>query len=387
MRRRVTVLIVALLAAGAPARAADPDHEAELERARAELARLGREVERRGAAQDAARDALARADRALTRATRTLDAARRERDAADAALAVLEKQVAASQRNLGAERRALARTLRVVWQTRHESRLKLLLSGGDPADLARRMVYQRHLAQAGAARVETLAGALADLADQRAALAEQRTRAEALRARHAAATADLAEAHAARAEALAEAGQALDSARARERRAQADAARLSALIAGISARQKPAAPLARALAPPDFSGVLGTFRSQRGRLPWPVPGRVAARFGQMRASGQTRWQGTLIATAPGTPVRAVHAGKVVYADALRGFGLLVIVDHGGGYLSLYGYNAALHRAAGEEVKPGDVLAEVGAGLVDPDGLYFEIRAAGKPVNPGDWCRG
>jgi murein hydrolase activator len=78
---------------------------------------------------------------------------------------------------------------------------------------------------------------------------------------------------------------------------------------------------------------------------------------------------------------------VVYADALRGFGLLVIVDHGGGYLSLYGYNSAVHRAAGDTVRPGDVLADVGGGLTVPDGLYFEIRANGRPVDPARWCRG
>jgi septal ring factor EnvC (AmiA/AmiB activator) len=128
------------------------------------------------------------------------------------------------------------------------------------------------------------------------------------------------------------------------------------------------------------------FAKLRGQLAWPVPGKLAARFGEIRA-GSVRWNGLLVATERGTPVRAVYQGRVAYADVLPGLGLLLIVDHGNGYLSLYGYNDRLYKSAGAEVKAGEVVAAVGdsGGRAQPE-LYFEIRRAGKPVDPAAWFK-
>ena len=128
------------------------------------------------------------------------------------------------------------------------------------------------------------------------------------------------------------------------------------------------------------------FTRLRGQLNWPVSGQLVARFGDARAGG-VRWDGVLVATERGTPVRAVCAGRVIYADWLPGLGLLAIVDHGDGYLSLYGHNDRLLKAAGETVAAGDTIAAAGdsGGSSRPE-LYFEIRKAGKPVDPRPWFR-
>nr|VFJ53058.1 MAG: Septal ring factor EnvC, activator of murein hydrolases AmiA and AmiB [Candidatus Kentron sp. FM]VFJ56346.1 MAG: Septal ring factor EnvC, activator of murein hydrolases AmiA and AmiB [Candidatus Kentron sp. FM]VFK11180.1 MAG: Septal ring factor EnvC, activator of murein hydrolases AmiA and AmiB [Candidatus Kentron sp. FM] len=129
------------------------------------------------------------------------------------------------------------------------------------------------------------------------------------------------------------------------------------------------------------------FRNLRGRLEWPTVGLLLNDFGAKRDVGGLRWQGVRIAANTGQPVRAISHGRVVFADWLRGFGLLLIIDHGNGYMSLYGQNQSLYKQPGEQVETGEVIAGVGnSGAQGADGLYFEIRHQGRPRNPALWCR-
>jgi murein hydrolase activator len=139
----------------------------------------------------------------------------------------------------------------------------------------------------------------------------------------------------------------------------------------------------------DGASYGGAFSSARGKLPWPVNGRLLARFGDARGSdARAKWDGVMIGASPGTQVRAVHGGRVVFADWLRGAGLLVILDHGNGYLSLYGHNQSLLKSAGDIVKAGEAISTVGdSGGQDSAGLYFAIRQQGRPTDPSQWCRG
>lgn len=127
------------------------------------------------------------------------------------------------------------------------------------------------------------------------------------------------------------------------------------------------------------------FGKLRNKLPWPTARKIRAKFGSRR-EGPIRWNGVLLSTQSGTPVRVIHPGRVVYADWLRGYGLLTIVDHGDGFLTLYGNNQSLMRQVGEWVSLGEVLALAGdSGGNKESGLYFEIRQNGKPINPDKWC--
>jgi septal ring factor EnvC (AmiA/AmiB activator) len=127
------------------------------------------------------------------------------------------------------------------------------------------------------------------------------------------------------------------------------------------------------------------FAQLKGKLSWPVQGRIAGDYGQSRGAGPVKWNGVLLEAPAGTAVRAVYYGRVAFADWLQGLGLLVIVDHGGGYMSLYGHNASLLKESGDWVEPGESIAQVGdsGGQARP-GLYFEIRLNGEPVNPNPW---
>lgn len=131
----------------------------------------------------------------------------------------------------------------------------------------------------------------------------------------------------------------------------------------------------------------GAFASAKGKLPWPVEGRVQHGFGERRAGGHLQWHGLFIAAKEGAPVTAVHPGRVAFADWLRGFGLLTIVDHGAGYMSLYAHADVIYKQVGDWVEGGEIIATAGrsGGQTDP-GLYFEVRSKGTPINPRGWLR-
>jgi len=129
------------------------------------------------------------------------------------------------------------------------------------------------------------------------------------------------------------------------------------------------------------------FSNLKGKLPWPTQGRVLKRFGSSRVANKMRWEGLLIDSAEGDPVKAVHYGQVVFSDYLRGHGLLLILDHGGGFMSLYAHNQALFKELGEWVNSGDTIASVGSSGGQKDAaLYFELRYKGKPTDPQRWLR-
>lgn len=143
----------------------------------------------------------------------------------------------------------------------------------------------------------------------------------------------------------------------------------------------------------DFSNISaaaagGDFSSLKGQLPWPVKGKLVNKFGSARAeSAESIWDGVLIDAGEGTEIRAITSGKVVFSDWLRGYGLLIIIDHGKGYMSLYAFNQSLYRQMGDWVNVGEVIASVGqSGGRSRSGLYFGIRNKGKPVDPLEWCR-
>jgi septal ring factor EnvC (AmiA/AmiB activator) len=139
---------------------------------------------------------------------------------------------------------------------------------------------------------------------------------------------------------------------------------------------------------PEAELVQEAIGKRRGQLGWPLPAvRLTERFGSPKGDGGQRWDGVLIAAPEGAEVHAVHPGRVVYANWLRGFGLLMIVEHEDGYMTLYGHNQTLLKESGEWVAAGDPIALSGmSGGLRSGGLYFAIRHRGKPLDPVKWCR-
>jgi len=128
------------------------------------------------------------------------------------------------------------------------------------------------------------------------------------------------------------------------------------------------------------------FVSQKGFLPWPVRGKFLNHYGESKNYGDLKWNGVLIQADLGTPVQAIGHGRIAFSDWLQGFGFITIIDHGEGYMSLYGHNESLFKQAGDWVQSGEVIATAGdSGGQLISGVYFEIRSRGKPVNPAKWC--
>ena len=285
--------------------------------------------------------------------------------------------VAAQQRGREAEvadmRAGLAQQMRTAYMIGREEPLKLLLNQQDPARAGRMFVYYSYFGRARAGVITAIDTDIRTLAGLDAQLAADEQRLEALQS---AAADEVTQLQTARAQRDA----ALVAIKAESRNSAQMLQRLQGQQAALTALLRD---LKRALQPfPSDAG--GAFGSLRGRLAWPVGGHLAARFGQVRAGG-VKWDGVLIDTDRGADVRAVYRGRVIYADWLPGLGLLTIIDHGDGYLSLYGHNDRLYRAVGDTVAAGDVIAVSGdSGGTSRPQLYFEIRKAGRPVDPGPW---
>jgi septal ring factor EnvC (AmiA/AmiB activator) len=166
--------------------------------------------------------------------------------------------------------------------------------------------------------------------------------------------------------------------------------RMRGLISSLSASEKTLSvdaeqPKQLSTSTPNTNDANADFLSLKGKLPWPVAGKLAHKFGSARTEGT--WDGVLIDANEGIDIKAVTRGKVVFAEWLRGYGLLVIIDHGQGYMTLYAFNQSLYKQLGDTVEAGDVIASVGqSGGRNKAGLYFGIRSKGVPIDPIEWCR-
>ncbi len=128
------------------------------------------------------------------------------------------------------------------------------------------------------------------------------------------------------------------------------------------------------------------FAAQKGKLPWPAKGSFLSKFGQPKNQGDLKWNGVLIKADFGTPIKVISHGRVAFSDWLQGFGFITIINHGDGYMSLYGNSESLFKQTGDWISAGDVIATAGdSGGQPQSGIYFEIRSRGKPVNPAKWC--
>jgi septal ring factor EnvC (AmiA/AmiB activator) len=288
----------------------------------------------------------------------------------------LSAERASQQRALGQERQALAGELRAAYLIGRAEPLKLLLAAQDPLRSARLFAYYGYLGRARAREISDIEQHVQRIDGLDAELAQQQTELANLKGAQQAQLQQLERSRNERRKVLAS----LESeARTREQ----NLARLKTQQADLERLLSQLGRSLKTVPPPD---IVSAFGRLRGQLVWPVAGRITAAFGDTRASG-VKWDGVVVATERGAPVKAVSSGRVVYADWLPGLGLLAIVDHGEGYLSLYGHNERLYKAAGESVAAGEVIAAAGdsGGRPEPE-LYFEIRREGRPVDPRPWFR-
>jgi septal ring factor EnvC (AmiA/AmiB activator) len=348
--------------------------ERELEQVRDKISDLKKSLDRSATDRDRLTAELQEAEVEISEKRIRLKELERERDFSTRRKAELDAQLARREAELDEESRELATQVRAAYMSGSQEKIKLLLNQRDPATIGRLMAYYGYLSEYRSENIEVVTAAIRDLAQLHSQVAAEEAR--------------IAELAKARYDELSKLGLAQD-------KRKALLASLKERISGqgreverLAAQEKD---LSRLIA--ELTSILSDypisseapFTTHKGRLTWPVAGTLTHDFGQPRVAGQLKWNGVVLAAPRGKEVRSVYHGRVEFADWLAGMGLLVIVNHGEGYMTLYGYNETILKNTGDWVAPGDVIATVGdsGGQARP-GLYFEIRKGTQPINPRQW---
>ena len=348
--------------------------EQELEEVRRQISELKESMDRRASERDRITTELQAAEVTISEKRIALTEIQRRRSYSENRKAELERAIAEREAVLEVELAQLGRQVRAAYTSGGQQRVKLLLNQQDPAALGRQLKYYEYLSRYRANNIEVVNENLAELSTLRADVATEAASLTRLANSREAELAELTTAQNRRRELLASLN-----------------ARLSSEGDAIDRLAEQEQDLARLIA--ELASILSDypitseepFTALKGQLTWPVAGQLLHDYGEARGAGQITWKGVVVSAPRGREVRAVYHGRVVFADWLAGMGLLVIVDHGEDYLTLYGYNETLLKSPGDWVAPGDVIATVGdSGGQPQSGLYFEVRRGSTPVNPKGW---
>jgi septal ring factor EnvC (AmiA/AmiB activator) len=361
-------------------------------------------------------DELRQSERAISNAMRQLRQLESERERAQTELQTLSQQADATTLRIREHQEHLGRAMKGAYQRGQGDALKLILNGADPNQAARDLRYLAHLSRAQHAMIETLRADLAQLIALQQKTEQKTSELTQLQVAREAEQKTLLAENLAREQMLQKLSAQIQQQRREISSLQRDersltqlVERLNRLMAQQAAREAARARAAqqakksqggekggagqqrRAVAvnteTPVAFGTDRPFSGLKGSLRLPVAGELMNRFGAPREGGGVSWKGLFIRAAEGTAVKAIAAGQVVFSEWLRGFGNLIILDHGEGYMSLYSNNESLYKQVGERVQPGDAIATVGNSGGQPDtGLYFEMRHQSRPVNPLLWVK-
>ena len=408
------VVLVLAFAAVAPAPAqSQREAEKKLQRLRGELKDIARERRKLEDARGEAARKLRQADEQVGKSSRSLSETMTSLQREEAALIQLQQQRDDMRQRLASQREQLTALVRASYQMGSDAPLKVLLSQDRVADATRALAYHRYLQGDRARRITSLGTELKaldelerDIAARRAQLDatrnQQRAKIETLtkdRKTNAALTADLDKRYqdrSARAKALGQDARSLETLlanlRAAAARAEAERRAEAKRVAAEQAAQKKAAaartPGSKPVPThtPPRPAVANASALKVGGLGWPLSGNLLARFGGRMPDGRSS-SGVLIGAPTGSTVTAVADGSVVFSEWMTGYGLILIIDHGNGYMSLYAHNESLLRDAGDKVRRGDAVAKVGtSGGQGTPALYFELRRNGQPVDPSSWLQ-
>lgn len=389
MSNRAFLAILILAVNGAGAQAAAPPGNAqkqELKALRNRIDTLQKSLAASEETKGEAADALRESERAISETNRLLRGLAEDQRAVNARLADLREQNQRTAGDLEAQRTRLARLLYQQYTGGQPDALKLLLNREDPNRIAREIHYLTYLARARAELISSLRANLGHITDLTQETQQESAQLAAINAAQQEQRKRLESEKAARKAVLVKVSRQIDKQRREISTLKRDETRLAKLIEQLGrmlARAKP--PGLRNERLPDGVPATGAFGQLKGRLYLPVRGELKNRFGGPREGSGVLWKGLFIASPAGQDVKAIAPGRVVFADWLRGFGNLLIIDHGDGYMSLYGNNESLFKQVGDPARGGETIAAVGnsGGNMD-SGLYFEIRHQGVAFDPLGW---
>ncbi len=254
--------------------------------------------------------------------------------------------------------------------------LKLILNQENPQTLARHVRYYEYFQKARINRIDEYNQTLADLQKTTRSLEEEAQLLETLKAQLNEQKSAMEEAQKQRATALSKLNTTISNQNQQIKESQISQKHLESILEAVQNTLS------------DLPANIGEipFRKRKGKMYYPANGQISHNFGNQRVQGRLKWNGVMINAPLGQSVYAIHGGRVVFSDWIRSYGLLIIVDHGSGYLSLYGHNQSLYKETGDWVAAGEKIASVGnSGGLERPGLYFEIRTGEKPIDPTHWC--
>ena len=423
-RALLAVWLLAVFPAGSGAADKTDALQQEQGSLRGRIESLSKDLARKEESRSDATEKLREVELAITEANRRLNELGRERRNLETEITELDAQTTRIERQTAAQQSQLGKLLHHHFVGGESDTLQLLLAGRDPNQAARDRYFLTKLSRAKADLISELRRVAAEKSRLADAVRERRGKLAEVEQRQQEGRAQLVEKQSERQTMLTALARQISTQRAQIGSLKRDEQRLTSLIADLAkqaARRKAkAVALAQTKAqaasaagagkvagdttraetrtaqarpapgkpvPNADPGAVGNFGALRGKLRLPVAGSVGARFGTPRAEGGTNWRGIFIRAADGAEVRSVAPGLVVFADWMRGFGNLIIVDHGDDFLSIYGNNETLLHGTGKTVAVGDVLASVGNSGGNPEsGLYFELRHRGQPFDPLPWTR-
>ncbi len=357
--------------------------ENELKQVREGIENVRKSIQSDAERRDSLVGELKKADESIQSARGELAEVRGKRQSAEQQLRELQAQQSLAETKIHLEREALARELRLSYMNGRAEQFKLLLNQQDPVQLGRMLNYYGYFGRARAEHIQSINEQLAHIALLKERIAGETEKLRGIETESERSAKSLALARQKRAATLVQVESKLKTGTERLNKLQAEAKSLERLLEQLRLAMEKAAAQSRAQsstkAPPSTPPV------GRGTWPWPMKGELLARFGQLRSGGPLKWEGMVIGATAGAEVHAPAAGRVLYADWLPGLGLLLVLDHGGGIMSLYGHNEQLFKKVGEQVGRGELLSAAGdTGVNGRSGVYLEIRNGKTPVDPLNW---
>lgn len=381
MLNRVQRLLVGLCILTPTGVAAEDNRGKELEAVRDEIAGVEADISAREQDREALQQQLRDISVQISENQKQLRTLEQQIATQDARIRELESRQEVASEQQQAELEALYQQLRAAYINAQPGYLQMMLNQQSPTELVRFNEYYRYFHQARRQQIEDINAQLAAISEEQKALYQAQKKLDDLYQEQQAAQQQLKSQTAKREETVASLNQQIRSKQAHLSDLQQQEKDLQALIESLR-REAEKAPTS-----PETVKPSQPFASLTGKLPWPVKGRIIADYGSSRNVGKLSWRGILIASEVGRDVQATAPGNIVFSDWMRGFGLLLIVDHGDGYMTLYGNNDSLLKATGESVKLGEVIARSGnQGVKQQAGVYFEIRHQGQPADPKKWLQ-
>lgn len=376
---RSTLFALTLLFAGSgfAQQPADADYESKLQQLQKSITALKNEIGKVRSNRDKLQNDLQASEVDIGELVKKIEQLKEELANQKKQLAQLNQKQDELQQAHKEQQVQIAEQINSAYRLGQQSQIKLLLNQEQPEKLARMNRYYQYFLDARAEKIDTYLETLTELEAIKPRI-EARTEEllvnqQQLEQRHQ----QLTKAQAEREKNLARLSQSIQRKDEELKQKAQDQQRLEKVIAEV------AASITTLALPGDGQ----PFAKLRGKMPMPAQGKILKQFGSTKVAGKLNWEGILIGAQAGSEVRAIHHGRVVFANYLRGQGLLMILDHGDGYMSLYAHNQALLKEPGDWVSAGERIARVGnSGGQAESALYFEIRHKGKPTNPNQWCR-